>query len=197
MSVSASYSDIARRYATALFSLAEDAGLRDGVEKDLRVLAALTAQSAEFTAFSKNTALSRDAQAAVAAEVAAHLGLSDLTKKFIGTLALNRRLPELAEITAACLDLIAAAKNETVATVVSAVPLDEAQATRLVDQLQKMTGLSVRIEQKVDAGLIGGLTIRVGALSIDNSVKTKLERLHRALTLNTASADCKKMKEVA
>lgn len=197
MSASARHSDIARRYATALFDLANEQGQVDALEKDLRAIAALAATSSDFTAFAANTTLSRKAQAQAVDAVAAHLSLGDLAKKFLGMVAVNRRLPDVGAMAEAALDLIAAQKGETTATVVSASALDDAQTKQLTAQLSKLTGLKVRLDAQVDASLIGGLVIRVGALRIDNSVKTKLERLHRALTNQTASTDSKQMKEVA
>ena len=197
MSASASQSDIARRYATALFELAKDAKQLDAVEKDLRALQALVSQSDDFNAFSANTTLTRSAQADAAAAVADHLGLGDLVKKFIGAVAANRRLADLSGMTAAALILIAREKGETTATVVSATALDDAQAKKLAAQLDKLTGLKVRLDQQVDPSLIGGMVVHVGDLRIDDSVKTKLERLHRALVNQTTATDSNKMKEVA
>lgn len=197
MSASARHSDIARRYATALFDLATEQGQVDALEKDLRAIAALAASSDDFTNFAANTTLSRAAQAQAVDAVASHLALGDLAKKFLGMVAANRRLPDVGGMAEAALDLIAAQKGEISATVVSASALDDAQTKQLTAQLNKLTGLKVRLDTQTDASLIGGLVIRVGALRIDNSVKTKLERLHRALTNQTASTDSKKMKEVA
>lgn len=197
MSASAGSSTIARRYATALFDLAQEQGQLDAVEKDLRALEAMAAQSADFEAFAANATLSRAAQAAGAKAVGEHLQLSALTQKFLGAVSSNRRLADLPGMVAATLKLIAAKKGETTATVVSAQALDKSQADKLAAQLKKLTGLTVRLEQQVDASLIGGLVIHVGDLRIDNSVKTKLERLHRALVNETTATDSKKMKEVA
>lgn len=197
MSASARHSDIARRYATALFDLATEQGQVDAVEKDLRAIAALAATSSDFTTFAANTTLSRNAQAQTVDAIASHLSLGDLAKKFLGMVAANRRLADVGGMAEATLDLIAAQKGETTATVISATALDDAQTKQLTAQLNKLTGLKVRLDAQIDASLIGGLVIRVGALRIDNSVKTKLERLHRALTNQTASTDSKKMKEVA
>ena len=197
MSASARHSDIARRYATALFDLATEQGQVDGVEKDLRAVAALASTSEDFADFAANTTLSRDAQAKAVSAVADHLGLGALTKKFLGMVAANRRMADVGAMAEATLDMIAAQKGETTATVISATALDDAQTKQLTAQLNKLTGMKVRLDTQIDASLIGGLVIRVGALRIDNSVKTKLERLHRALTNQTASTDSKKMKEVA
>ncbi len=197
MSASARHSDIARRYATALFGLAQEQNVLEGLEKDLRTLVAAISASADFTAFAGNASLSRTAQAEGAAAVATHLGLGSLAQKFIGAVARNRRLNDLRAMAEATLEMIAAAKGETTATVVSATALDEAQAKKLATQLDKLTGLKVRLDQQVDPSLIGGVVVHVGDLRIDDSVKTKLERLHRALVTPTTATDSKKMKEVA
>lgn len=197
MSASAGQYTIARRYATALFELAQEKGQIDAVEKDLRSLDAMTSQSADFGAFAGNASLSREAHAQGAAALAEHLGLSALTRQFLGAVAANRRLDALAAIVRTALKMIATQKGETTATVVSAQALDAAQSDKLAAQLKKLTGLSVQLETRVDPSLIGGLVVHVGDLRIDNSVKTKLERLHRALVNQTTATDNKLMKEVA
>lgn len=197
MSASAGQYTIARRYATALFELAQEKGQLDAVEKDLRALAAVAAESADFASFAANASLSRDAQGQGAAAIAEHLNLSALTRQFLGAVAANRRLAALETIAQSALKMIAAHKGETTATVVSAQALDAAQAEKLTAQLKKLTGLAVQLEARVDPSLIGGLVVRVGDLRIDNSVKTKLERLHRALVNQTTATDNKLMKEVA
>jgi F-type H+-transporting ATPase subunit delta len=42
-------------------------------------------------------------------------------------------------------------------------------------------GGKVAIDVKVDAGLIGGLVIKVGSRMVDSSLRTKLQRLQLAM----------------
>ena len=74
------------------------------------------------------------------------------------------------------------------ALVTSAAPLNPNESEALRAKLAGMTGAQVALEERVDAGLIGGLTVRVGDQLIDASVRGRLERLRNQLVAGTRSA---------
>ena len=57
------------------------------------------------------------------------------------------------------------------------MPLDAAQADKLRQALDKRLKRRVRMQNRVDATLLGGAVIRAGDLVIDGSLKGRLERL--------------------
>jgi F-type H+-transporting ATPase subunit delta len=61
--------------------------------------------------------------------------------------------------------------------VVSAVALNSAQADKLKAALAKRLKRSVRMQNSVDPGLLGGAVVRAGDLVIDGSLKGRLQRL--------------------
>ncbi len=74
-------------------------------------------------------------------------------------------------------------KNIGVATVVSAVELDDAQKASVEKRLIDTTSYdTMEIEYSVDKTLIGGLVIRIEDRVVDSSIKTKLENMSRALS---------------
>lgn len=160
-------------------------------------LAQLAAEGGDFAAFLDNASLKRDAQVKAILEIAKHLKLSPVTEKLLGTLAEKRRLPAFAAVVAEVQKLIAEQKGEITATVTAAQALDQAQIEEISANLKKITGKNVRIQLEVDAAIMGGLVIRVGSKLIDSSVRTKLERMHRALKKSTNTSDKTTMKEVA
>lgn len=196
MSAGAATQDIARRYATAFFALAKEQGKVDAVEKDMAVLAAL-AKGDGFDAFAANTTLKRADSVTAVTNIATELKLDTLTQKFVGLLAEKRRLPVLAAVVGAVQSLIATEKGEVTAQVVSAAPMTKEQTDKITLQLGKSLGMKVKIEALVDEAIIGGLIVRVGSKLMDGSVRTKLERLHRALKTSNELTAQKKMKEVA
>lgn len=189
--------DIARRYATAFFALAQEQSQIDQIAKDMHSLETLLAQGGDFAAFALNTTLRRDEQAGAVVAVAKHLKLVSLTEKFLGTLAQKRRLPALSVIVAAVLALIAEHKGELTADVTAAQALTQSQIDAIAANLKKSLGKTVKVRLKTDPAIMGGLVIRVGSKLIDSSVSTKLERLHRALKNTNDTTTQKKMKEVA
>ena len=63
----------------------------------------------------------------------------------------------------------------------AAAPLDEAQRTTLVVQLEKATGKQVRISVSVDPSLLGGVVARVDSTIYDGSLRQQLESFREKL----------------
>lgn len=67
------------------------------------------------------------------------------------------------------------------ASVVSAVPLTDAERKRLHAELERVTGKKIVAEYQTDASLVGGAFVRIGDHVIDRSVKTLLETIANQL----------------
>jgi F-type H+-transporting ATPase subunit delta len=189
--------DISRRYAHACFGLAREQNQLDVLSADLAGIANMLADSADLQRFIANKALSRDAQEKALAALGAKAKWSPLTQKFLGTLAQKRRLALLPQIIDAAVDEIAAHNGEITAHVTAAEALDAKQVEHIAAALKKVTGKTVKVSVKQDAEIMGGLIIKVGSQLIDSSVRSKLERLHRALKTQGSSKGQKKIREVA
>ena len=101
---------------------------------------------------------------------------------FVSTLAVNRRLGYLPEISARFDELKDAAQGVADVTVTSAAALDASQQRKLAAALQKRLKRTVRLHCAIDAALIGGALLRCGDLVIDGSLRTRLERIGYELT---------------
>ncbi len=154
-------------------------------------------ESADLQKFLNNPTLRRADQEKALAALAEKAKFSPLTKKFLGTLAQKRRLPMLAGIIDALLAEIARSKDEMTAEVTAAHALTDKQVENIAAALKKACGQTVTVALKTDKSIMGGLIVRVGSKLIDNSVRAKLERLHRALKNTGSSPDKNKKREVA
>ena len=96
-------------------------------------------------------------------------------------LAENDRLGALGEISKQFDALKAAHENKVRVRLVSAAPVDAAQAEKISGALGKKLGRKVELELEVDAALIGGAVVRAEDMVIDDSLKTRLERLASVL----------------
>lgn len=169
------------RYASALFDLASEAGTVSAVESDLDTLSAALTESAELRALTTNPELSRRQQGAAIEGVAKVLGLSDLTGKFLGVLANNRRLASLPAMIGAFRSIAAAQRGEVNAEVTSAHTLTDAQIDQLKQKLTAREGRTVKISTSVDPDLLGGLVVTIGSQRIDGSLRTRLNSLAQAM----------------
>jgi F-type H+-transporting ATPase subunit delta len=172
---------LAGRYASALFDLASEGGCVTAVESDLETLGTAISESGDLAAATTNPQLSRAQQGAAIAAVAGHLDLSDLTTRFLGVLAANRRLSALPAMIAAFKSIAAAQRGEVTATVASAHPLSDAQLAALKDKLTARQGRTVMLSSTVDPDLLGGLVVTIGSQRIDASIRTRLNSLAQAM----------------
>lgn len=181
MAAKGGVNEIADRYAKALFDLADDGKQLDAVATDLRALETIIDESDDMRRMVRSPVISRAEQATAMAAVTDKLGNSDLTRKFIGYLAANRRLFALKAIIKAFLATLAAHRGEVTAEVSSAKALSDAQITAVEQALKKAVGGDVAVSHKVDPSLIGGLIVKVGSRMVDTSVATQLQRLKLAM----------------
>ncbi|HKT84958.1 MAG TPA: F0F1 ATP synthase subunit delta [Novosphingobium sp.] len=169
------------RYASALFDLASENGTVSAVETDLDKVAQAIRESAEFAALIRNPQVSREAAGNALEAIAGVLGLSDLTKNFLGVLAANRRLSALPEITRAFAAIAAAQRGEATAEVTSAHALTDDQVEQLRQKLEVREGRKVKVKTSVDPDLLGGLVVTIGSKRIDSSIRTRLNSLAQAM----------------
>ncbi len=176
-----SVAGLAGRYATALFELADEAKALEAVAGDLARLRSLIETNADMARFVRSPVFTREEQGRAMAAVLDRLGVSPLTRNFLGLLARKRRLFALTGIVAAYETLLAARKGEASATVTSAHALKPAQREALQAALRAATRRDIRMTETVDPSLLGGLVVKLGSRQIDSSLKTKLARLERAM----------------
>ena len=172
---------IAERYASALYDLADGAKALDQVAGDLRELKRMVAGSSDLARLIESPIIQRADQTKALVEIAAKSGFHDLTRRFLGAVAGNRRLFALIATADAFLAELARRRGEMTAEVTSAVPLKDPQVDALTNALRSATGSKITVDLKVDPGLIGGLKVRLGSRMVDTSLQTKLRRLQLAM----------------
>ena len=174
-------SGVAGRYAAALFDLARAADRLDAVAGELEALRTLVDEHPDFRRMITSPLYRRDEQTRAILAVAEEVGLSDLTRRFVGVVADNRRLAELVGMVKAFGQLLADYRGEMTAEVTSARPLGEQQLSALQEKLGRFAGREVTVATDVDDSLIGGLVVKLGSRMIDSSLKTKIENLQFAM----------------
>ncbi|MDE2229936.1 MAG: F0F1 ATP synthase subunit delta [Alphaproteobacteria bacterium] len=176
-----SVAGLAKRYAAALFELADERKAIDAVASDLAGLRRLIDESADLRRMIRSPVLQRDEQARAIGAIAERAGLNALTHNFLGLLARNRRLFALPEMIQGFLQILAERRGEVTAQVIAAQELSEAQRRAVDGRLRKAIGRKVAVDFRVDPSLLGGLVVKVGSRMVDASLKSKLARLALAM----------------
>lgn len=170
--------ELAGKYAAALFDEAVAHECADDVAAELRELGRLMADCPEFDRLMNSRLISAKIRAQTVAAVAQKAGLSDVTGHFLGVLADNGRMPLFGKICGAFTALYEKHKGILPVSVVSARELSNETKDRLTGVLERIFNKEIRLTLSVNPSLIGGLTVQVGSLMADASVKTKLQKLN-------------------
>ena len=173
--------EVGGRYALALFDLAVESGVVDGVRQDLNDLSAMIIESADLRRVLSSPAFSSEDKAKALGAIAKQAGFQPVTLKFLGFLAENRRASQLPAVIASFRKLDDKRRGVVAATVTTAVPLTDAQRQGLAAALSQALGKAPEITTAVDPSILGGVKVRVGSRLYDASLKTRLDSLKFAL----------------
>jgi F-type H+-transporting ATPase subunit delta len=171
----------ARRYAKALFSLAQEENRLSEVREELTRIGQLLAENAELRAVLFQPLHPAAERRAVLRAVGDALGASPLLRNFQSFLVDQRRLVDWLEIQEEYCRLADAAAGLTHARVTSATPLSQVQRERVQRALEQKSGGRVQLALAVDPTLVGGVVAQVGDLVYDGSLRTQLRQLRANL----------------
>ena len=175
-------SGVAGRYASALFSLAQDNRQTDAVAQSLAKLDELIAESPDLERLVRSPVFSASDQLKALDAVLAKEGIDGIAANFIRLVAAKRRLFSIRDMIAAYRKLYDANRGVTHAAVISATTLSEQNLLALKDQLRAASGgREVDLDAKVDPSIIGGLIVRLGSRMVDGSLRTKLNAIRLAM----------------
>ena len=172
---------LAGRYATALFELARDEKQLEAVGTSLAAVRDALRDSDDLRALTTSPLVGREDTLKGVRATAEALRLDPITTNFLGVLAQNRRLGQLANVIRAFTLLAARHRGEITAEVTSAHPLNDDQVAALRSNLKSRVGSDVSVDLTVDPAILGGLVVKVGSQMIDGSIRTKLNTLAHAM----------------
>jgi F-type H+-transporting ATPase subunit delta len=164
----------------ALFAAAEVDGVLDDVEDELFRFERILDRESELATLLDERSVATDRRVALLGGV---LGdkVRPATKALLEQAVRSERRRSLSFAIDELLSEAASRQARSVARVISAVPLTEAQETRLSAALGAMYGRTISLRTAVDPSVRGGLLIHVGNEVIDGSVATRLTEARAAL----------------
>src|SRR6059058_3130778 len=151
-----------RTYARALFEAARDEGRLDPVREELGDFVEAQRQVPELRGLLRNPQIDHRAKAAALEELLRGGEIEEIAREF------DR--------------LVARAEGILDVELTTAVELSDGEARGVIAQIEKASGRKVEATQRVDPDLIGGIVLQAGSLSLDASVRGRLDRLRQELT---------------
>jgi F-type H+-transporting ATPase subunit delta len=178
----------AQLYAGVLLDLADEAGATDQVAGEVQEVARVFAATPGLDRFFASPVQNAEHKRRVLGEIVDGLGVSDLTRRFLGVLLDNRRLQFTQAIAATFRELLDARRGILRVQVESARGLAAAQVAAIAARLGSRLGKKVHVDVAARPELIGGLVAHVASEEIDGSVRGKLRGLRTTLlhTVQTA-----------
>ncbi|RME49311.1 MAG: ATP synthase F1 subunit delta [Deltaproteobacteria bacterium] len=174
---------VARRYAKALYLLAEEekADRRQRFGEDLHTFATLVAENDELREALFNPIYPAVERTKIIRALGKKLKLLKRVQEFLAFLVGEKRISYVMAIDAAYQQLLDVSLGRVRAHIVTATPLDEEVVERLRSALQKMLDREPIVSVEHDPGVIGGIRLTVGSTVYDGTVQTRLENLREAL----------------
>lgn len=177
---------VARRYARALYEEADRLGVVDSIDEDMSLLRETLDASDELARFFRSPVIP-DSKKLGVVQALFEEKTHELTTKFLGLLIRKDR----ENLVSSVVDQYQALRDEqrgiVEATVRTAHVLDETETAALEDALESTTGKRVRLNIQQDAGLIGGVVVRIGDRVFDGSVRNKLDTLRERFRSSRAA----------
>lgn len=165
------------QYANALADIALGSGAAEPTRKELREFGAAYSGSAELRNSLVSPSVPRKAKHAVIEKITARLGAGRIIRNFLFLIVDNHRTHSIPEIIETFEQVLQQRQGFTEAEVRSATELSAAQKAALEESLGKLTGRKVQTRYSLDAGLLGGVVVRVGDTVYDGSVRSRLNAL--------------------
>lgn len=178
-------SELASRYAKAVFELAVENKTQEKVFEDLRQLEQVFTKDQEVQAFLVSPLIKAEQRAAVMKQVLENKGLSKEAYDLVLLLAQKDRMSLFADVARAFQDEIDSANNVCRGVVRSAVALGQAERQKIEETVERVLSKKVIMTYKVDPSVIGGLVAQVGSYTFDDSIATHLRRMNEELKRRT------------
>lgn len=171
---------IARRYAQALFELARERNLLETVQDDLARVMRGVQESGELKRMLADQLVPAAEKKSVFRKVFGPVVAKE-TMNFLLLVLDKRRERFLEDMHREFLAFVNDARNIVEAEVRSAVPLSAGELQALQGRLAQASGKEVRLSNRVDPALVGGLVVKIGDRIYDGSVKRRLGDLRQRL----------------
>lgn len=173
--------DLIRGYAEALFSVARAEGVLPTVENELYGFAKTLEQHNDLRETLTDATLPAQTKKDVIGDLLTDRA-NPVTVTVLGFVVDAGRAKEIPSIVQQLAELAANDRQLALAEVRSAVPLSDAQQSRIAAALSEATGRQVDVKVVVDPSVVGGIVARVGDEVFDGSVATRLAQAKQQLT---------------
>ncbi len=169
--------EIAEVYARSLFEVANEHDVLDEIHEQLGEFADELEQNRDLQVFFFSPYFSSEEKSDGISKVID--GADERFVRFLELLAERHRMPVLMRIRREFDSMYAEERRLLPVTITSAVELDKNTVNRIGKRIEEQTGKRIELATNVDPDVIGGLSMQVGNLIMDATIRSRLERLRK------------------
>ncbi|MFF2092551.1 F0F1 ATP synthase subunit delta [Paenibacillus sp. NPDC058174] len=170
---------VAKRYAKALFELAQQDGIAAEVEDQLKLIVDALAQNEEVVKFLSFPSIDPANKISVLKSTFGD-NVSNLVLNTLELLVVRGRQDVIAEVYEAFTKIAGEVLGQAHATIYAATQLSVTEFTDVVAHFSQVTGKKIIAQQIVEPSLLGGVQVRIGDRLYDGSLSGKLDRLQKS-----------------
>lgn len=173
--------ELAREYGDGLYALCAEEHLEEEVLDQLRALNDCFCQQPDFLRLLSNTALPKQERVGII-DQALRGQVHPYVLNFLKILCERGALSEFSGCADAFRENFNRDHGIIEAAVTTRLPLTEKQRKALTEKLQAMTGQLVRIRERIDPAVKGGVLLEMNGQRYDGTVRHRLESIRQAMT---------------
>ncbi len=177
---------VARRYAAAVFDLASRQHTLDRTLDDVQGIAQVFSHRKIAFLLREPKVLAQRKERAIREAIQSKVLPTSLN---LALLLIQRDLVDYTSNIAKELEqMVRDYRNEAVAEVTTATPMDSVQSSTVQRALAQRTGKTIIVHPHIDPNILGGVIARVGDQLIDGSVRYRLSVLQQQLLVGVANS---------
>ncbi|MCQ2914413.1 MAG: ATP synthase F1 subunit delta [Alphaproteobacteria bacterium] len=181
MSNKVSKEDLAKRYAKALFMEAQEQKCLNNVRDEINEIVKLAEESKEFKNVFESPVMDKKVRNDALVLVAEKMGVSKIVTNLLCLLCENERTEICFDIAKSFEKMVDEANGVLDVLVETAIAMEKDDREHLVKVLDGIYHKEIRLSEKVNPDLIGGISVQVGSVLVDVSIKKQLENIALAM----------------
>lgn len=172
---------IAKKYANALFEMAKETNCVQKANEDLVFVVETITTNDELKKFIYSPLIKKEDKKDVLERLFS-MHIDKVCLDFLKMLADSNRIDVIQEILNQFTIIFDEEHNIVKPVITSAIQLNDEQKQSIVSKLQNKLSKNVEPEFVIDSNIIGGLIIDIDDRTMDFSLKSKFDNMHKQLT---------------
>lgn len=163
---------LSSRYAVALYDFALEQKMEEAVFQDMQLLLQVFTENRDLRVVIESPVMPAEKKVAIFDALFSGK-ISEISLQFLQLIIKKRREPALSDIFENYIQCYYRSHNIKIATITTAVPLNEQLAASIQGILEEQTHSSIILKQVVNPKILGGLVVHVDDFLFDASIQGK------------------------